>query len=96
MRFAMHKYAVAHYKVLLFEKEADGSFKVPGVYERQALAAVTTHDLPTFRGWWQRADIEIASRLSLYPDAATRERVIAERETDRRRSTIRRRAGCGH
>ncbi len=85
VRHAMHKYAVAHYKVLLFEKEPDGRFKAPGVYERQALAAVTTHDLPTFRGWWQRADIEIASRLSLYPDAATRERVIAEREVDRRR-----------
>ena len=67
VRFAMHRYAVAHYKVLLFEKEPDGRFKLPAAYEKLALAAVTTHDLPTFRGWWESVDIGIAARLNLYP-----------------------------
>lgn len=84
VRFAMHRYGVTHYKVMLFEKEPDGSFKSPAVYERRSLAAVSTHDLPPFRGWWDGIDIEIASRLSLYPDAATRERVLAARDHDRR------------
>lgn len=83
VRIAMSRYGVAHYKVMLFEREADGRFKAPGLYERRSLAAVTTHDLPTFRGWWDGVDIEIASRLSLYPDAATRERVLAGRQQDR-------------
>jgi len=84
VRFAMHRYAVLHYKVMLFEREADGRFKAPADYERLSLAAVTTHDLPTFRGWWDGTDIAIATRLGLYPDASTRERVLAERERDRR------------
>jgi 4-alpha-glucanotransferase len=85
VRIAMRDYGVAHYKVLLFEREQDGCFKAPGAYERRALAAVTTHDLPTFRGWWEAVDIAIDSRLDLYPDDATRIRVARERETDRMR-----------
>ena len=84
VRIAMHRYAIAHYKVLLFEKEPDGRFKPPGAYEKRALAAVTTHDLPTFRGWWQGTDIELATRLNLYPDAATCRRVEEGRAEDRR------------
>jgi 4-alpha-glucanotransferase len=84
VRVAMHRYAVAHYKVLLFEKEPDGRFKPPAAYERLALAAVTTHDLPTFRGWWESVDVGIAARLNLYPDASTRQQVEAARAADRR------------
>ncbi|MEQ1579360.1 MAG: 4-alpha-glucanotransferase [Steroidobacteraceae bacterium] len=84
VRDAMQKHAVAHYKVLLFEKAQDGTFKSPAAYERCALAAVTTHDLPPFRGWWESVDIEIADRLDLYPDAAARARVVESREADRR------------
>lgn len=84
VRDAMQRHSVAHYKVLLFEKNPDGSFKTPSAYERRALAAVATHDLPPFRGWWEGADIEIADRLDLYPDAAARARVADERNADRR------------
>jgi 4-alpha-glucanotransferase len=84
VREAMHRHAVAHYKVLLFEKAPDGALKSPAAYDRCALAAVTTHDLPPFRGWWEAADIAIAERLDLYPDSATRARVAESREADRR------------
>jgi 4-alpha-glucanotransferase len=84
VRAAMQRHAVAHYKVLLFEKDPEGRFKAPHAYERRALAAVTTHDLPTFRGWWQGADIDLARRLDLYPDEATRAQVEAGRAQDRR------------
>ncbi len=88
VRVAMHRYAVAHYKVLLFEKEPGGRFKLPAAYERLALAAVTTHDLPTFRGWWEGVDIRIAASLNLYPDTATRQQVEAGRVADRRNFMI--------
>lgn len=84
VRFAMQRYGVAHYKVMLFEREADGGFKPPGAYERRSLAAVTTHDLPTFRGWWDGVDIRISSALNLYPDVVTRDGVVASREQARR------------
>jgi len=83
VREAMHRYAVAHYKVLLFERQPDGTFKPPSAYERCALATVTTHDLPTFRGWWEEVDIAIARRLDLFPDEAARMRVTDARTADR-------------
>lgn len=69
VRRAMERYDIYHYKVLLFEKEQDQSFKAPWQYPRNALATVTTHDLPTLRGWWEGLDIGLRERLDLYPAA---------------------------
>lgn len=67
VRQAMERYSVYHYKVLLFEKEPDQRFKAPGQYLSNALATVTTHDLPTLRGWWEGSDIALREQLDLYP-----------------------------
>ncbi len=71
-----------HYKVLLFEK-LDGRFRRPDEYLRRALAAVTTHDMPTLRSYWEGRDIELRRRLNLYPSADIESDVIREREHDR-------------
>jgi 4-alpha-glucanotransferase len=63
----MERYGIYHYKVLLFEKQPDNSFKAPGQYPHNALATVTTHDLPTLRGWWEGLDIGLRDQLDLYP-----------------------------
>ncbi|HEY4368215.1 MAG TPA: 4-alpha-glucanotransferase [Steroidobacteraceae bacterium] len=68
VREAMEHYDAYHYKVLLFEKQSDGAFKAPSQYVRNALATVTTHDLPTLRGWWEIRDIALREGLNLYPD----------------------------
>jgi glycogen operon protein len=50
------------YRVLFFER--DGAvFRQPEVYPAQSLACVATHDLPTLRGWWDGADIELDRSL---------------------------------
>lgn len=67
VRRAMAEFAVYSYKVLLFEKHADGSFRRPAEYVRRAIATVTTHDLPTLRGWWEARDLELRDRLELFP-----------------------------
>lgn len=67
VRLAMERYGIYHYKVLFFERELDGRFKPPHAYVPHALATVTTHDLPTLRGWWESRDIELRDRLNLYP-----------------------------
>jgi 4-alpha-glucanotransferase len=64
---AMERYRIYHYKVLLFERDPNGRFKAPQEYVQHALATVTTHDLPTLRGWWEGRDIELRARLNLYP-----------------------------
>jgi len=83
MRRAMAEYAVYSYKVLLFEKQNDGRFKRPEEYLRRAIATVTTHDLPTLRGYWEGGDLELRDRLGLFPGEEIRRYVIEERVRDR-------------
>jgi 4-alpha-glucanotransferase len=75
---------IYHYKVLLFEKEHDGRFKAPAAYEPLSLATVTTHDLPTLRGWWEGYDLALRDQLNLYPNAAIREETRTGRAHDSR------------
>jgi 4-alpha-glucanotransferase len=59
---------VLSYRLLWFEK------KPPSTYPRQALAAVSTHDLPTIAGLWSGSDLEAQAEIGLSPNAAgTRE-----------------------
>jgi 4-alpha-glucanotransferase len=63
---------ILSYRLLWFEKND------PATYPRHALAAVTTHDLPTVAGLWSGSDLEAQRALNLNPnEEGTRE--IAER-----------------
>jgi 4-alpha-glucanotransferase len=83
MSQAMAERAVYSYRVLLFEKHADGRFKAPGEYPRRAIATITTHDLPTLNGYWSASDVALRQRLELYPSEDMRQQVLAERVRDR-------------
>jgi 4-alpha-glucanotransferase len=83
MSHAMDERSVYSYRVLLFEKHADGRFKGAAEYPRRAIATVTTHDLPTLKGYWTANDIELRRRLSLYPSDEIRAMVADERVRDR-------------
>jgi len=83
MRHAMAEFAVYSYKVLLFEKHGDGRFRRPEEYVRHAIATVTTHDLPTLRGWWEGRDLGLRDRLELFPGEEIRRHVYEERVRDR-------------
>jgi 4-alpha-glucanotransferase len=59
---------VLSYRLLWFEK---GS---PAAYPKQALAAVTTHDLPTIAGLWTGFDLQAQKEIGLCPnEQGTRE-----------------------
>ena len=84
------------YRVLPFERGDGGAFKRPDAYPRSALAVVTTHDLPTFRGWWRGLDIDLRQTLGVF-DRETAERERAARVAERRRAgrgARRARASC--
>jgi 4-alpha-glucanotransferase len=85
MRRAMAEFAVYSYKVLLFEKHGDGRFRRPEEYVHRAIATVTTHDLPTLRGYWAGRDLELRDRLHLFPGEEIRRHVLEERVRDRAR-----------
>ena len=59
---------ILSYRLLWFEKTP------PAKYPERALAAVTTHDLPTITGLWNGSDLEVQKELGLSPNVAgTRE-----------------------
>ena len=66
------------YRVLWFEREGEG-FAPPAHYARMAMACVSTHDLPTLKGWWEGADIAEKLALGLLSEEDARK----ERETRR-------------
>jgi 4-alpha-glucanotransferase len=53
---------VLSYRLLWFEKDH------PRKYPKKALAAVTTHDLPTVRGIWTGSDLNTQKRFGLEPN----------------------------
>ena len=53
---------VLSYRLLWFEEDH------PRKYPKAALAAVTTHDLPTVRGLWSGSDLSTQKRLGLKPN----------------------------
>ena len=69
-RLATHR--LLSYRLLWFEADP------PARYPELALAAVTTHDLPTVAGLWSGADLRTQQRLGLRPNEAGL-REIAER-----------------
>ncbi|MBC5785481.1 malto-oligosyltrehalose synthase [Ramlibacter sp. USB13] len=85
MREAMQAGNLLSYRPLLFEREEDGGFKRPAHWQPKALAVVSTHDLPTLRGFWLGEDIELSEKLHLYPDAAAHENQVLSRAQDRAR-----------
>jgi 4-alpha-glucanotransferase len=71
------------YRLLLFEKSEAGRFFSPQEYPAQAMTAVTTHDLPTLRGFWTGRDIELKEAFGLYPDPSLIERDREARDHDK-------------
>jgi len=85
MRDAMRERCLLSYRPLLFERSHDGSFRPPAEWQPQALAVVSTHDLPTLRGFWLGEDLELVANLGLFPDEPSRERAVIDRSQDRAR-----------
>jgi (1->4)-alpha-D-glucan 1-alpha-D-glucosylmutase len=78
---------VSSYRVVWFERDGGGhgggaEFTRPANYPRRALAVFTTHDLPTFVGWWRGVDVDLRQSLGIF-DHETAERERQTRADDR-------------
>ena len=62
MREQLSRHRVLSYRLVWFEKKA------PAAFPRLAMAAVTTHDLPTIAGLWSGHDLEKQKELRLNPN----------------------------
>jgi (1->4)-alpha-D-glucan 1-alpha-D-glucosylmutase len=66
-----------------FQARRRRHFSPPVAYPRRALAALTTHDLPTIAGFWRGRDQQLRAELGQFPDAATRDAQVNARERER-------------
>jgi 4-alpha-glucanotransferase len=71
VREKLAQFCVLSYKLLWFEENH------PEQYPNMALAAVSTHDLPTIAGIWSGADFEEQTSLGLRPKKENSEKIRA-------------------
>jgi 4-alpha-glucanotransferase len=81
-RDVMDAARILSYRILLFERDQAG-FIAPEAYPRNALVCLSTHDLPTFQGWWRGDDVALRAEHGLIgPEAAAEQ--AAARDVERR------------
>jgi 4-alpha-glucanotransferase len=83
------RYGVLSSRVLVFERDARGTFRPAHRYSRRALVTANTHDLPTLAALWSGRDLALRRELGLLRDEAR----VAEAEAERdglRRALLRR------
>lgn len=79
---------ILSYRPFLFERTKEGNFKSPIDYPRQSLVAVSTHDLPTLRGFWKGSDLDARAALQLFSSEEQHSKLVVERVQDRARFLI--------
>ena len=70
---------VYSYKVFFFEQAKDGGFISPEHYKKQSMATLSTHDMPTIKGYWHCDDLDLGKALGLYPDQQVLDKLMASR-----------------
>jgi len=85
IREVLSDYGVYSYRVFFFETAADGGYISPQHYPQQAMATLTTHDLPTLIGFWHCDDLRLGKELGLYQDEAQLQQLYAERHANKQR-----------
>ena len=83
MRAALARYEVLSYRLLYFERADGGGFKPSAEYPRDALVAVSTHDLATLAGWWTGRDLQVRLELGLFPNQGVYEKQLVDRAQER-------------
>ncbi len=85
VREALDRFGILSYRLLYFEKEAGGQFKLPHDYPRRALVAATTHDLPTLAGFWAGRDVEARRAAGLLGSDSAWRAQSAERAAEKQK-----------
>ncbi|WP_114973015.1 malto-oligosyltrehalose synthase [Rhodoferax ferrireducens] len=83
VRAALARFDVLSYRLLYFERQANGEFKPAADYPANALVAVSTHDLATLAGWWRGLDLRLRLQLGLFPDLQVFENQLLDRAQER-------------
>jgi len=74
---------VLSYRLLHFQRYADGLYHRPDAYPNLCLATPASHDLPTLAGYWLGQDLDMLLDIGLIADADALADRKAERERER-------------
>ncbi len=81
MKEELIKRKICSWKVFYFEKNSL-EYKKSSLYPEDALCSITTHDLPTLKGFWEGKDIELRKQFSIF-DEQQFDRALIERQQDK-------------
>jgi 4-alpha-glucanotransferase len=84
-RPALRRAGILSCRVFYFERERNEGFAPARRYRHASVASVTTHDLPTLRGFLEEQDIDWRARLDLFHSVEEAEQNRRERKRDRAR-----------
>ena len=70
----LNSWGVWSYRVAMFERDNEHTFRWPDLYPQKAIVTFNTHDLPTFAGWMTAHDIKTKIGLGLDPGETQSER----------------------
>ncbi len=88
VRRALFDAGVLSYRVLWFERNADGAYRRPEEYPARAAASTTTHDLPTLAGFARARDIEARRETGIIDESAYRQQLAARYDEIRRLNNV--------
>jgi 4-alpha-glucanotransferase len=84
-REVLHRFGILSYRLLYFEKDGSGRFRLPQDYPRDALVSATTHDLPTLAGFWIGKDIDARRDAGLLPDQGAYQSMRGDRAREKQK-----------
>ena len=96
VRNKLSEMGILGYRLLWFEKNQDGSFRLPQEYPAHAAVSTTTHDLPTLAGFLEGRDIEARRAAGLVDQAGYEQQWAARRDELGRMEDALQRAGFAH
>lgn len=85
IRELLQQFGIYSYRVFFFETAPDGGYISPAHYPEQAMATLSTHDLPTLIGFWHCEDLKLGQQLGLYQDEAVLQQLYQQRHVSKQR-----------
>lgn len=84
LRDGLQELGAYSYKLFFGERATDGGFIDPKLYEKHAMSALTTHDMPTIKGWWEGQDLSLGCRLGVYTEDEAKELSVIRKDSKQR------------
>lgn len=85
IRDLLSDYGIYSYRVFFFETATDGGYISPAHYPKQAMATLSTHDLPTLIGFWHCEDLKLGQQLGLYQNEQQLQSLYQQRHANKQR-----------